>query len=104
MLFRADHHLSGMSSGAQIAATPSRLARFSAYAAIYVIWGASFLAIRVIVAVVPPLLAAGVRFLSAGIILFIWAMFKGLPFPKPREWRSALLLGVVMFACNYGPL
>jgi drug/metabolite transporter (DMT)-like permease len=93
-----------MSSGAQTAAAPSRLARLSAYAAIYVLWGASFLAIRVIVAAVPPLLAAGVRFLSAGIILFIWAMLRRLPFPKPREWRSAVLLGVVMFACNYGPL
>ncbi|MFL6437586.1 MAG: EamA family transporter [Terriglobales bacterium] len=93
-----------MYAGTQTAVAPSRLARFSAYSAIYIIWGASFLAIRVIVAAVPPLLAAGVRFLSAGIILFVWAMLRGLPFPKPREWRSALFLGVVMFACNYGPL
>jgi drug/metabolite transporter (DMT)-like permease len=102
--FRADHHLLGMSSAAQTNAAPSRLARFSAYTVIYVVWGASFLAIRVVVGAVPPLLAAGVRFLSAGVILFIWAMANGLAFPKLREWRSAILLGVVMFACNYGPL
>lgn len=74
------------------------------YSAIYFLWGASFLAIRVIVTAEPPLLAAGVRFLSAGVILFLWAAWRGLPLPTLREWRSAVLLGVVMFACNYGPL
>lgn len=83
---------------------PSRAIRILAYSAIYFLWGASFLAIRVIVAAVPPLLAAGVRFLSAGIILFLWAALRGLALPKLREWRSAVVLGVVMFACNYGPL
>ena len=86
------------------AAAPSRWLRFAAFSAIYFLWGASFLAIRVIVASVPPILAAGVRFLSAGLILFAWAQLRGDPFPKMREWRSAVLLGVVMFACNYGPL
>lgn len=92
-----------MSSPA-VAAAPSRVVRIVAYSAIYFLWGASFLAIRVIVATVPPLLAAGVRFLSAGLILFLWAALRGASLPSLREWRSALLLGVGMFACNYGPL
>ncbi len=86
------------------AVAPSRSIRLLCFAAIYFFWGASFLAIRVIVATVPPILAAGFRFLSAGLILFAWSQFRGESFPKLREWRSALLLGVVMFACNYGPL
>lgn len=86
------------------AVAPSRSLRLLAFSAIYVLWGASFLAIRVIVAAVPPILAAGIRFLSAGLLLFAWAQLRGEPFPKLREWRSAVLLGVVMFACNYGPL
>ncbi len=86
------------------AVAPSRSLRLLAFSAIYFLWGASFLAIRVIVATVPPILAAGVRFLSAGLILFAWSQLRGDTFPKLREWRSALLLGVVMFACNYGPL
>ena len=85
-------------------AAPSKLIRVLAYAAIYFLWGASFLAIRVIVASVPPLLAAGVRFFCAGLILFFWAAMRGAALPKLYEWRSALLLGVGMFACNYGPL
>lgn len=86
------------------AVAPSRPVRLLCFAAIYFLWGASFLAIRVIVATVPPILAAGFRFLSAGLILFAWSQLRGDSFPKGREWRSALLLGVVMFACNYGPL
>ncbi|HWY69078.1 MAG TPA: EamA family transporter [Terriglobales bacterium] len=85
-------------------AAPSKFIRVLAYAAIYFLWGASFLAIRVIVASVPPLLAAGVRFFCAGLILFVWAAMRGAALPKLYEWRSALLLGVGMFACNYGPL
>jgi len=86
------------------AVAPSRFFRLFCFAAIYFLWGASFLAIRVIVATVPPILAAGFRFLSAGLTLFAWSQLRGDSFPKLREWRSALLLGVVMFACNYGPL
>lgn len=83
---------------------PSRTLRILAYAAIYVLWGASFLAIRVVVAHVPPLLAAGFRFLLAGVLLFAWAAMRGSPMPKLVEWRSAAILGVGMFACDYGPL
>lgn len=93
-----------MSSRALAVSAPSRLTRVLAYSAIYFLWGASFLAIRVLVANVPPLLAAGVRFLCAGLILFAWSALRGSPPPKLREWRSAVLLGVVMFACDYGPL
>lgn len=86
------------------AVAPSRSVRLLSFAAIYLLWGASFLAIREIVATVPPILAAGFRFLSAGLILFAWSQMRGDSFPRLSEWRSALLLGIVMFACNYGPL
>lgn len=93
-----------MSSAPALTTSSSRGIRIVAYAAIYFLWGASFLAIRVVVANTPPLLAAGVRFLIAGAILFLWAAMRGTPLPKLTEWRSAVLLGVVMFACDYGPL
>ena len=93
-----------MHSTAIAQATPSRVLRVLAYSAIYVLWGASFLGIRVVVASMPPLLAAGFRFLVAGLALFLWALARKVPFPKIDEWRSALILGVGMFACDYGPL
>jgi len=83
---------------------PSRVLRVVAFAAIYLIWGASFLAIRIVVARVPPLLAAGVRFVIAGLALFLWSAARGTALPTLRQWRSAALVGVGMFACNYGPV
>jgi drug/metabolite transporter (DMT)-like permease len=93
-----------MSLAAASVAAPARSLRILAYAAIYLLWGASFLAIRVVVAGIPPLLAAAFRFLLAGVVLFLWALMRGSSFPKLREWRSAALLGVGMFAFDYGPL
>jgi drug/metabolite transporter (DMT)-like permease len=93
-----------MSLATASVAAPSRSLRILAYAAIYFLWGASFLAIRVVVASVPPLLAAAFRFLLAGVVLFLWALMRGSSFPKLQEWRSATLLGVGMFALDYGPL
>jgi drug/metabolite transporter (DMT)-like permease len=75
-----------------------------AYAAIYVLWGASFLAIRQVVAVTPPFFAASFRFLCAGLILYAYSRAKGMPLPNRRQWMSTALLGLVMFAGDYGCL
>jgi drug/metabolite transporter (DMT)-like permease len=75
-----------------------------AYAAIYLLWGASFLAIRQVVAVTPPFFAASVRFLCAGAILFGYSRLQGMPMPDKRQWKSTALLGLVMFAGDYGCL
>jgi drug/metabolite transporter (DMT)-like permease len=75
-----------------------------AYAAIYVLWGASFLAIRQVVAVTPPFFAASFRFLCAGGILYAYSRAKGMPQPNRRQWISTAVLGLVMFAGDYGCL
>jgi drug/metabolite transporter (DMT)-like permease len=75
-----------------------------AYSAIYVLWGASFLAIRQVVAVTPPFFAAAFRFLSAGAILYAYSCAKGMPQPTRRQWSSTAVLGLVMFAGDYGCL
>ena len=76
-----------------------------AYAAIYVLWGASFLAIRQVVAVTPPFFAASFRFLCAGGILFIFSLAQGVPKPVNRQqWISTAVLGLIMFAGPYLPL
>jgi drug/metabolite transporter (DMT)-like permease len=78
--------------------------RFFAYAAIYVLWGASFLAIRQVVAVTPPFFAAAFRFLCAGTILFGYSRWQGMPLPNRRQWISTAALGLAMFAADYGCL
>jgi drug/metabolite transporter (DMT)-like permease len=75
-----------------------------AYSAIYFLWGASFLAIRQVVAVTPPFFAAAFRFLCAGAILYAYSCVKGMPQPTRRQWVSTALLGLVMFAGDYGCL
>ncbi len=75
-----------------------------AFFAIYVIWGSTYLAIRVLVATVPPLFSAGLRFAIAGTALYLWARARGVPAPNRREWRNLWLLGVLMFLIAYGGL
>jgi len=75
-----------------------------AFAIIYFVWGSTFLAIRVGVRDVPPFLLAAMRFLAAGVVLYGWMMARGERSPSAREWRSALLLAVLIFVCDYGLL
>ena len=75
-----------------------------AFFAIYVIWGSTFLAIRTAVLLVPPWLCAGIRFFTAGAILFAFARLRGTKGPSLREWRSLAIIGVLMFSVTYGAL
>jgi drug/metabolite transporter (DMT)-like permease len=75
-----------------------------AFAIIYVVWGSTFLAIRVGVSEVPPFLLAAMRFTIAGLVLYLWMIARGEPSPSARQWRSALLLAVLIFVLDYGLL
>jgi drug/metabolite transporter (DMT)-like permease len=75
-----------------------------AFAAIYLLWGATFLAIRVAVLQVPPFLTAGLRFFTAGIILYGWMRARGQSRPTLREWQHLLAIALCMFVLTYGPL
>jgi drug/metabolite transporter (DMT)-like permease len=75
-----------------------------AFAIIYLVWGSTFLAIRVGVREVPPFLFAGMRFLAAGVVLYGWMRARGTPSPTVREWSAASLLAVLIFVFDYGLL
>src|SRR5580700_354319 len=75
-----------------------------AFAIIYLVWGSTFLAIRVGVREVPPFVLAAMRFLVAGLVLYVWMIARGERSPREREWRSACLLGMVIFVLDYGLL
>jgi drug/metabolite transporter (DMT)-like permease len=74
-----------------------------AYAAIYLIWGSTYLAIRVAVGAIPPLLLMGVRCALAGSALLGWAAWRG-ERATAAEWRRAVIAGGLMIACTYGAL
>ena len=89
------------------AAAPSKpleLRVLLAFFAIYVLWGTSFLAIRIAVLEVPPLFAAGTRFFVAGVVLYGFMRLRGRPRPTASQWRSLALIGLLMFVAEYGPL
>jgi drug/metabolite transporter (DMT)-like permease len=73
-----------------------------AFAAIYVLWGSTYLAIRVAVQLVPPLFAAGTRFFFAGAVLYAAMRAFGRPRPAGKEWGSLLVIGSLMFVVTYG--
>src|SRR2546429_4619492 len=72
-----------------------------AFAIIYFVWGSTFLAIRVGVREVPPLLLASMRFFIAGVVLFGWMRLRGTPSPSRREWLAASALAVCIFVVDY---
>jgi drug/metabolite transporter (DMT)-like permease len=73
-----------------------------AFAIIYIVWGTTYLAIRVGVHEVPPFLLAGIRFLVAGLVLFLWMVARGEQVPTAREWVGASALAVLIFVIDYG--
>src|SRR5271169_3725851 len=75
-----------------------------AFAIIYFVWGSTFLAIRIGVHEVPPLLFAAMRFVVAGFVLFGWMLARGERLPNGRQWRSVLVIASLIFVLDYGLL
>lgn len=74
-----------------------------AFAAVYLFWGSTFLAIRFAIDTLPPFLMAGTRFLIAGTILFTWAAISGERIRAAlSQWPKALLLGGLLLLCGNG--
>ncbi len=80
----------------------TRAELFLAFAAVYVLWGSTYLAIRIGVETIPPFLLAGVRHLTAGLILFGWLRLRGTPMPQARHWRAAAVIGGLMLLGGNG--
>lgn len=81
---------------------PKDAAIWAALAAVYIIWGSTYLAIRFAVATLPPFLMAGTRFLVAGAILYAWRRSLGFARPTGRQWRAAFVVGGLMLLGGNG--
>jgi len=81
---------------------PSRAMVIAAFAAVYVLWGSTYLAIRFAIETLPPFLMAGARFVTAGAILYAWARWRGAARPSRVEWRSSFLTGGLLFLGGNG--
>jgi drug/metabolite transporter (DMT)-like permease len=74
-----------------------------AFAAIYIVWGSTYLAIRYTVETIPPLVAVGIRHSIAGGILLAWAWARGFR-PTRAHWASGFVVGALYFLVGHGLL
>jgi len=75
---------------------PSRTALLLAFAAIYLIWGSTYLGIRVAVQTMPPFLMAGMRFAVAGVLIFGFLRLRGAPWPTALQWKDQAVIGIFL--------
>ena len=73
-----------------------------AFAAVYVLWGSTYLAIRFGVETLPPFLMAGMRHLTAGLLLYLWLRARGEPRPAAIHWRNAVVIGGLLLLGGNG--
>lgn len=81
---------------------PPRWKVLAAFAAVYLVWGSTYLAIRYAIETVPPFLMAGVRFTIAGLLLYGWSRWRGAPRPARVHWRSTAIVGGLLLLGGNG--
>ena len=81
---------------------PGKFLVIAAFAAVYLIWGSTYLGILLAIQSMPPLLMAGVRFFLAGVIMYVIALWQGAPKSSLAEWRTALIVGACLLFFGNG--
>lgn len=74
----------------------------TAFAAVYLIWGSTYLGIRLAVETLPPFLMGGARFLVAGLTLYGWLRLTGTPVPTAPHWRQAAMAALLLLGIGNG--
>lgn len=79
------------------------LVLIAAFAAVYVFWGSTYLAVKMGIQTLPPFLMAGTRFAVAGAILYIWArLSKDYEKPERVHWKTAFIVGTFLLLGGNG--
>ncbi len=73
-----------------------------AFAAVYLVWGSTYIAILWAIEGIPPLLMACLRFLAAGLLMVAWARWRGSPWPARADMAEAFVVGAMMLAIGNG--
>lgn len=76
----------------------------TAFAAVYILWGSTYLGIRVAIGSIPPMLMAGTRFFTAGVLLYGFMRMSGAPRPRLIHWRNAAVVGALLLLIGNGGL
>src|SRR5213595_428584 len=81
---------------------PTKLWIILAFAALYLIWGLTYLGIRFAIETIPPFLMAGARFLTAGLIMYAIAWSQGIGKSNWANWRTSLIVGACLLLAGNG--
>ena len=85
-----------------LAPRPRPLLIGAALLALYLLWGSTYLAIRVALETIPPFTLGAIRFLLAGGGLYLFLRLRGAPRPGRREWWTASVTGILLFVGGNG--
>src|SRR6266704_3702396 len=85
-----------------LASSGNRFLIFLSLLPIYILWGTTYLAMRVGLTGFPPVLLASIRFLVAGAILYPILRLRGAPTPTRKQWLGSLLVGILLLAGGNG--
>jgi len=69
---------------------------------VYLFWGGTYLGIKIAIETMPPFIMAGIRFISAGLILYLWARLSGASRPNKRQWLGAGIVGALLLLGGNG--
>jgi drug/metabolite transporter (DMT)-like permease len=83
-------------------ADPRQFSVLAGFAALCLIWGGTYLGIRVAIETLPPFVMAGVRWALAGAVMYGWARVRGAPRPTLAEWKTASVIGLLLFLGGQG--
>jgi len=81
---------------------PKKALVIIAFAALYLIWGSTYLGIRFSIQTIPPFLMAGARFVLAGTIMYAIAWSQGVVQSHWRNWRTSLIIGACLLLGGNG--
>jgi drug/metabolite transporter (DMT)-like permease len=84
------------------AAASSRRLAYFAWGVVCIIWGTTYLGIRVSLESIPPALMGGLRWTLAGTLLALYIVARGKTLPPPSQWRSIALLGFLLLGLGNG--
>lgn len=82
--------------------SPPLAAVLAAFVALYIVWGSTYLGIRFAIETLPPFTMAGLRFLSAGAILYVWSRARGASAPTAPQWKTAAIVGGLLLLGGNG--
>jgi len=81
-----------------------RMPIITALLAIYFFWGGTYLAMKIAIDTIPPFLMGGLRFFTAGAMVYLWELGKGTPHPHKSQWRGAAMVSGLLLVCSMGGL